>query len=37
MRFRNPRAVAMVSERSEDAIPTARGFINRVDPIGQVV
>ena len=36
-RFRNPRAVAMVSERSEDTIPTARGFLNRVDPIGRVI
>ena len=36
-RFRNPRPVAMVSERSEDTISTARGFINRVDPIGRVI
>ena len=30
----------MVSEHSEDAIPTARGFlqfVNRVGPIGRVV
>ena len=33
MRFRNPRLVAMVSERSEDTIPASRGFLNRVDPI----
>ena len=27
----------MVSERSKDAIPTARGFLNHVDLIGRVV
>ena len=36
-RFRNPRPVAMLSERSEDTIPAGRGFLNRVDPIGRAV
>ena len=36
-RFRNLRPVAMVSEHSEDTIPAGRGFLNRVDPIGQAV
>ena len=37
MRFRNQRAVAMASERSEDATPTAWGFLNCIDLIGRVV
>ena len=32
--FKNPRPIAMVSERSEDTILTGRGFLNHVDPIG---
>ena len=27
----------MASECSEDAIPTGRGFLNHVDPIGRAV
>ena len=37
MQFRNLRAVAMASKHSEDAIPTVRGFLNCVNPIGRVV
>ena len=36
MWFRNPRAIAMVSKHSEDTIPTAWGFLNLVDSIGQL-
>ena len=36
-RFRNPRPVAMVSERSVDTIPAGRGFLNRVDQIGRAI
>ena len=37
MQFRNPRPIAMVSEHSEDTNLMGRGFLNCVDPIGQVV